>query len=279
MPSAAPTFVGVTRYSVLMPKAGAWKLSREAEDVNAYRDALWSPERMAPRASIFLEMVVPILQSMSESHDYRHIVLYSETMPDPWLTQLKDAARDNPVLLLVDYAVGPTVDTIVGQLARQGSRGSRPVVQFRLDDDDLLAVDYLDRIAAFATEADAGRAISLAAGYAGLFRDGAVVGDVRRVRRVFGSQGLAYVGWYDRANDRLDLTAGGRHYEVDRKMPTLVDSRTPAYFQMRHAGQDTLIDAVEAERVITAELATRPTEEDFGKVTRAFPTLAGRQSG
>lgn len=269
-----PTFVGSTRYSVLQPDSGSWKLSRGAKGRRAYQEMLWAPERMNPRARIFLEFGVPILQQMADKHDYTHIVQYSDTMPEPWLGQLRAAAERYPVLWLVEASTRPDLVQLVHQVARRSTRGSRPMVQFRLDDDDLLSIDYLDRLADLVTKADTGRAVSLASGYTGFLRDDALVGPVRNIRMVFGSQGLAYVGWYDRTEDRVEITLGGKHYQVDRKMPTVVDSRAPAFFQMKHIGQDTVFDANRAEEVIQAKLDRLPVLASAAQVEKSFPTLA-----
>lgn len=271
-----PSFFGLTRFSVFDPAPGAWKLSRNAPDHDSYRSRLWSAERMRPRCDIFLTLTAPILQQMAEQHDYRHLVLYSPEMPDPWRSELFAAAARHPVLHLLkdDEDVS---EAMVSSL-RQRSPRSRVVVQFRLDDDDLLAADFLDRLAAYATPHDVGRAVSMAAGYSAVFDQGAL-GPVREVRRVFGAQGLAYVGRYDSGRQRVYLNAKGAHYLVDRRRPTIVDSREPAYFQMRHAEQDMLSDhETTGDRgatlqALNADLAKRPRAKDLGAVARRFPTL------
>lgn len=272
-PEGAPSYFGVTRFSVFQPESGAWKLSRNNADADDYRTVLWSESRMRPRTDIFLKLVVPILQKMSERHRYRHIVLYSDEMPDPWRSELFEAAARYSVLYLHENGSRKPIPSVVRDLLKDESRGARAVVQFRLDDDDLLAIDYLDRISEFATPHDAGRAVSLATGYSALFHDGTLTGPIRQVRRVFGSQGLAYVGYYDADREHLTLSAGGRHYLVDRKMPSIVDSRAPSFFQMRHVGQDTLIDADEAVRKIRDELDTRKPATDSDAIAALFPTL------
>lgn len=271
-----PSFFGLTRFSVFDTASGAWKLSRNAPDPDSYRAMLWSAERMRPRCDIFLTLTVPILQQMSEQHDYRHIVRYSPEMPDPWLAELFAAAERYPVLHLLENEVD--VDEAMTGFMRARSARSRIVVQFRLDDDDMLAADFLDRLAAYATPHDDGRAVSMAVGYSSVFDEGRL-GSVHEVRRVFGAQGLAYIGHYDSGRQRLVLNARGAHYLVDRRRPTIVDSRKPAYFQMRHADQDMLSDHAttgdrEAKlRAITADLATRPEVKDIAAVTERFPTL------
>lgn len=273
-PSLPPVYVGSTRFSLLLPESRDWRLTRQtgATDPEEYANHLYSEERMGPRCDIFCELAAPIYQRMAERHDYRHLVRYSPEMPDPWRTELLEAAERHPVLYLLDSSNPTRVDDTIGSLLREDGRRSRPVLQFRLDDDDLLATDFLDRMSRYATPHDRGRAVSMASGYAALY-DGGTLGPVRDVRRVFGAQGLAYVGHYDAGADTLQLDAGGAHYIVDRKMPAIVDSREPAFFQMRHTGQDMLTDADEAVRTINQELGKRPVVKDVAAVVRRFPTL------
>lgn len=271
-----PSFFGVTRFSVFDPAPNAWKLSRNAPDHDSYRSRLWSAERMRLRCDIFLTRTAPILQQMAEQHDYRHLVRYSPEMPDPWRSELFAAAESHPVLHLLEDREG-AIGAMGGLLRERGLR-SRVVVQFRLDDDDLLAADFLDRLAAYATPHDVGRAVSMAAGYSAVFEQGAL-GPVRAVRRVFGAQGLAYIGRYDSGHQRVVLSGMGAHYLVDRRVPTIVDSREPAYFQMRHTEQDMLSDQettgdhAAALQALNAELAKRPRAKDLGAVAKRFPTL------
>lgn len=268
-----PSFIGVTRYSVFQPTSPKWKLTRKKLDPDSYRGLLWSASRMQPRQEIFLGMAVPLLQAMADRFGYRHIVQYSADMPDPWLSVLLDAAATYPVLHLHENTAGNPVAPTAEQLLAAERRPSRPVVQFRVDDDDILAADYLDQIAPYATPADAGRAVSLASGYAALYSEGRIAGPVRTVRRLFSSHGLAYVGHFDAERQTVDIDGEGAHDLVDRRMPTIVDSRTPAFFQMRHTGQDTHVNTSEAIEKIEAELAKRPEVDDAASVARLFPTL------
>lgn len=270
----APSFFGVTRFSVYRPDGAAWKLNRNTDDADVYREQLWSPERMRPRCDIFLTLTVPLLQRMAERHTYRHVVMYSEQMPDPWRSELFAAAEQYPVLCLQENARGETANPTVEELLAAEDRPSRTVVRFRLDDDDILAVDYLDRIADFATPNDRGRSVSLASGYSG-FYDRGTVRQVRAARRIFGAQGLAAIGHYDAAAEELTLRSGAGHHKVDRSMPTIVDSRQPAFFQMRHTGQDTLSDTAEAREQIVRALDKLSEVTDLSEVLRRFPTLEG----
>ncbi|WP_192826154.1 hypothetical protein, partial [Janibacter melonis] len=55
-----PPVYGATRYSVFVPGSLEWQLSSTGEDEQAYRERLWSAERMGPRQQVFLEWATPI---------------------------------------------------------------------------------------------------------------------------------------------------------------------------------------------------------------------------
>lgn len=270
-PTAPARFYGWTRFSVFMPDSASWKLSKKAE-LTAYKQRLWSDERMAPRCELFLRRAVPLLQEMAERYPFKHVVLYSEEMPDPWRSQLQDAAREYPVLQLLPYVYPTRIPDWMEQDLRETRARSGPIGWIRLDDDDLLARDYLDHLAEFVTTGDVGRAISFPSGYAGMLSHGRIT-DVRRVRKVMGSQGQAYVGSYDALSARLRLPRPKSHHDVDRRMPVILDSRPRAYLQVMHAGQDTRTDAVEVEQRLRADLAKLPKVKDRGEVLDLFPTL------
>lgn len=270
----AASYFGVTRFSVFRPGGGAWKLTRSTADPDAYREQLWSADRMRPRCDIFLTLTVPILQQMADRHDYRHIVMYSEEMPDPWRSELLAAAEQYPVLCLQESVRGETANPSIEELLATSVGPSRTVVRFRLDDDDILGVDYLDRLSAYTTFADRGRSVSLASGYSALYDQG-TVSHVRAARRLFASQGLAAIGFYDAQRSVLTLRSGGAHHQIDRSMPTIVDSREPVFFQMRHTGQDTVTDTEEARAQIVQSLDTMSPVPDMDAVLWRFPTLAG----
>ena len=270
-----PLFVGVTRFSLYDTKSRSWKLTRNhAADADFYLNQLYSAERMDPRCDIFLELSVPILQQMADNHDYRHIVRYSKEMPQEYQDRLQAAAQKYPVLLLVEGTSKTIVDETITDLAKRPGQ-DRTVVRFRLDDDDLLAATYLDELAAFATASEYNRAVSLALGYAAGYRNGKV-GTPHVVRRVFGAQGLAYIGDYVAATDTVRLPPDGDHTKVHHTRPAIVYSKEPAFLQFRHLGQDMVSDVEAAAESLDAGLERLPVADDLDAVFRLFPTLRDR---
>lgn len=266
-----PFFCGWTRYSAFRPGSKAFVASRNSEDDETYKASLWSAARLGPREQIFLGLSLPLLQQMATRHAYTHFLTYSPEMPDPWQKHLQDAVRSHSVLHL--HPVHRGLRFVIREHLIAQDSPSRTVVLFRVDDDDLLALDYLDVLANYATPHDHGRAVSLARGYSAMWHEGRV-SQIRHTYRRLGSQGQANVGTWDAATQTLDLPAAGSHASVDRRMPTILDSRRPAFLQLRHLGQDTAMPEKGMDHLRATGASAAPLSQDeLDAALAAFPTL------
>lgn len=284
-PTLRPRFFGLTRFSVAHVGDSAWRTSwgvqREESD---YLADLWSPQRMTSHCELFARLCAPQLQAMAGDHDYRHVVLYSPQMPEPWLGHLHAIAHDHPVLELVPVeGVIPSATELAGQRLNGHSRTSGPVVTLRVDDDDMLAVDFLDRLTEFATPSDRGRAVNLSRGFTGVWDDAtAQLRDLRPVIKRFSALGQAFVGWFDARSGTLSGLPSEHepHHKMDQFRPTVHDARQPAFLWTQHLHQDSLFGrtGASAPERIEAQLAklAPPTAEEVATAYRLFPVLNGR---
>lgn len=272
-----PLYVGWTRYSAFLQDTGGLDLATKDRfpDADAYRAHLWAGDRMAARSHMFLTLAVPVLQTMRERHDYRHVVTYSPEMPEPWLSQLLEAARRYDVLDLRPVSAGGPLEALRDHLAGSG-RDSGPAVWFRVDDDDLLPTDYLDLVHAHVSHVGPGWSVCLGMGYDGLWHEGQVH-HVRRKHRPTGSHGQAFSGWWDARTQELTVPGPGNHRTVDRRSPTVVDSRPPAWIRLSHAWQDSgRQDGLPSFDELAAPLLRNPsTVRDQADLLRRWPTLEG----
>lgn len=226
---------GVTRYSVFQPDSADWQLSQQ--DPDTYRDRLWAPERMAGRERVFLEWAVPIYQGFRDAHGYRHIVQYSPQMPDRWVDALRDAAATYDVLVLVDSADWQERRRAMLADLRERRVPAGPMAMLRVDDDDLLASDFLDRLLPLVTEAHGGFAASFGRGLTAEYAD-ARLSHFGLSIQAMAAVGLAFIGHHDGAG-RISLPSTTRsHSLLHRFLPTLLDSREVAYLRLLHDQQD-----------------------------------------
>lgn len=270
-----PFYLGWTRYSASFPREGglALAINHRYTDPDVYRAQLWSPERMEPRSRMFLTLSVPLLQALREQHDYRHVVTYSPEMPEPWLSQLHEAAERYDVLDPRPVSAGGPLEALQDHLAAS-DRDSGPAVWFRLDDDDLLATDFLDLLEEHVKHVGPGWAISLGMGYEGLWHEGEVH-HVRRKHRPNASHGQAFTGWWDAQTLELTVPGPGNHRTVDHRSPTVLDSRAVAWLRLIHAWQDTQGDRPSFDTLAAPLLRNPSRVRSEADLLERWPTLEG----
>lgn len=229
---------------------------------------------MIMRCEIFAK-AVQIYQQMSELHPYRHIVHYSDVMPERWIKFLKDLADMFPVLLLdeVGERGRKSASTMQSHMNTVGA-DSGPMAWFRIDDDDLLSVDYLDALSPYVEEANIGRGVSFGRGLAAM-HTAEGLSNFRFVHNPLGSAGLAYIGRFDSSTGQVNLPGEPGHPRTDLHFPVILDSTDVKFVWIHHLGQDTKSDATEAanNRRIEGTFAKWekvPSPDDF---VSKFPSL------
>ena len=151
--------VGVCRFSY--PAKAGFRLSAEGHD--AIVDALYAPERLRRRFAYFEMICLPSLAAQTDP-DFTLVVLIGDAMPIRWRKRLKALRATYPFLqICAAEPLGPLQAT--RRAFRIGAVEDVPFVTgFRLDDDDAVACDYIERLretsdrlldAGWATEGDA----------------------------------------------------------------------------------------------------------------------------
>jgi hypothetical protein len=135
--------VGVCRFS--FPATGGFRLSDQgAERVVA---TLFDPDRMRRRFAYFETICLPSLAAQTDP-DFTFVALIGDAMPLKWRRRLKALRATFPFLeICAVEPMGPL------QATRRAFRIGAPedatfVTGFRLDDDDALACDYIERLRA-----------------------------------------------------------------------------------------------------------------------------------
>jgi hypothetical protein len=251
-------FYGVTRYSLFSPGSHSWKTSRSGvfKTQGDYMRYLFSEKRLRLRAELFLSRSVPALAAMAANHDYKHYVMYSELLPDHHKELLFAAAAEHSFLIPVEWnnvvrgsgieEVTPLIEKDLAAKVDAGA-GVQPVVWFRLDDDDVLAADYLTRLEAYRAPNHIGMAISFGLGLTAYKAQNGLV-NLRENYHLKSAQGMAFVSGFDPGTGRLAITTPGPHHGVDRVMPTILDSADHMFFQIRHGDQDSSLNASSHEQ-------------------------------
>jgi len=109
------------------------------------RAALYAPERLETRLFWFEHIALPGLRAQTRD-DFTLLLLLGEDMPQPWHDRLLAMIADVPQIRPVYRPTGP--HRLVYREILQAARdpGAKMVAEFRLDDDDAVAVNYVQMI-------------------------------------------------------------------------------------------------------------------------------------
>nr|WP_218219759.1 glycosyltransferase [Nesterenkonia sp. Act20] len=278
-------FIGHTRFSVHQHGSGYFNATRGADlgagfSEEEYTRWLYSETRLAPRTEIFTTLSLPQLAHAAKNHDVVHYVSYSPSLPEHHKAQLKAAAEEHSFLRL-NETTKPVNSTpsraLVNQALGERDHGSRPFGVYRLDDDDLLSVRYFDQMAPYVTPRHIGWWVSLGTGFSAIRMDGkyAYTRELYYPKSAFGPMAIAA------KNDDGEIAnlSAPKHTVMDKFNPTILDSREPAYFHIRHESQDSTVKGSVAP--FYPEAMNRIIGEgpaDLDKVADLFPVLAGATS-
>ncbi len=271
-------FLGHTRFSLLRPHSDAWRVSNGSFATDAeYRDYLFSDRRMARRCDIFLNLSLPQIAAAATRWPIRHVVSYSDSLPEKYRRQLALAAARHPFLILDEQTATSIGVKDERELVARFAPSSPGVVgAYRLDDDDLLSADYFEQVAPYMRPDNAGMLVSLAAGLTSLHDEDGRFSAFRESYVPMIAIGLLSICRVE-GDGSVVAPVWSPHSRADRHNPVILDSRRPSYLWIRHQDQDTTMDYGEVEAIsrVLDHLAARPLVEDVA-VDELFPALAPR---
>lgn len=275
-------FIGHTRFSLFEPESGAWHASKGTrfKTVDEYREHLFSEERLAPRTEAFIHESLPQLEAASKGHDLRHVISYSDSMPERYENALKEAAERFPFVVL-DRRVNGRASTSPDEVAVDAVATLHPeggvFGRYRLDDDDLLPATYFDQVAGYVTSEHVGWMVSLGSGYTGI-KMGDGYYDLRRAYFPMLALGLLSVCKVDDAG-QIIAPAPSPHHLSDRANPVILDSRGIGYFWGRHPLQDTNVGRGTLTRTqsinrLRSNISAYPPVPEEDDIEALFPAVA-----
>lgn len=133
--------IGICRYSLLVT-GGFQRGPASLEERAAY---LFDDKRLARRFAWFSRVTLPSLAAQ-EDKDFRFVVLASTLLPARWKGKLARAVADVAGIELEFAAPGPHHTVCNDAIRRRIDPSAKVVAQFRLDDDDAVARDYITRV-------------------------------------------------------------------------------------------------------------------------------------
>lgn len=218
--------LGVVRFSYLQSTDANFPITLN-KSLEARREMLFAPKRMAQRFELFEAICLPSLAAQNPDL-FTGILLTSASMPQAHVDRLHALTEAVPHLHVV-----PAEPNLSHLAIREAVARHRPAegmkLTFRLDDDDAISTDFTDRVAPYLQERYDGHCLTLLSGV-GLCR---LYGRVRAWdrRHPFVSAGLSYI---NRAEAPETVYDCGNHSTVTERFPTLVDASFPAFLQSTH---------------------------------------------
>lgn len=275
-------FIGHTRFSIYAPESRAWRASDRSrfKTEGDYRRYLFSDARLSIRADILLKFSLPQLEIAARGHNVTHLLSYSEHLPKKYEDMLLRAETQYPFLILERQQRGVPHATI-----EMISRGSlfdtadpyQPFGIYRLDDDDVLPVDYFAQNAPYVKQEHVGMQVSLGTGVSAIYKDGRFF-NARKCYHPMLSIGYMSIHKFNEDASMTKLPPVS-HSVADRHYPVIMDSRKLGYLWTRHTEQDTVLGLVETDQGSRIEslkkhMDVHPAIHDLEELNAAFPILA-----
>ncbi len=265
--------VGVCRFSY--PATGGFRLS--SSDADAVTARLFSPDRMRRRFTYFENICLPSLAAQTDQ-DFVFVVLVGDALPIKWRRRLKVLRTTYPFLrICAAEPMGPLQAT--RRAFRTGAQADVPFATgFRLDDDDALAADYIERLRhisdqmlemGWATE-ESPVAIGFQAGlYWALDQQGLPLHRHAEARPL--GQGSAMVAPFDA---KQNIYRWNHTYLLARAR-CWTDPAPDMFLRALHGGNDSTRTIPESAQLLEPDTAELILRDRFGLVTHdIWPALA-----
>ena len=132
--------LGICRFSYL--GMGGFQVEHDSLDDRAA--FLYDPVRMEERFRLFEAITLPCVAAQTDP-DFTFLIVTGESLPDAYMTRLRALTRDIPQAQIQTREPGKHRQIMARSLreARNPSQGT--CLQFRLDDDDAMAITFVEK--------------------------------------------------------------------------------------------------------------------------------------
>ncbi|RCW83398.1 glycosyltransferase [Paracoccus lutimaris] len=223
--------VGICRFSFL-GKCDWYETKNARADVAEMlarrAGLLYAPERLQRRFQAFETFCLPSVKAQTDA-DFSFWILTSPEMPQLWLERLYDLCADVPQIQILLSDERDTQAALRMPLRRAAEAAGRPVIQFRVDDDDAFSRHHVARIRHHA------RRFADLPAFAISYPRGLVVGSYDAEPVSYWQTHQAFLG----AGAALRMRGSGRaiyavnHFDLPKHFPAFSDNGGFGYVQTR----------------------------------------------
>lgn len=146
---STPLIVGICRFSYVATRG--WN-ETVVDDVLATAAKLFEPERMETRFRFFEKICLPSVAAQTDKN-FLFVIMVSGRMPDAYRARLDALVAPYANVVVQPLRARPMTDAVRIAVRRSIGDHTGPVVQFCLDDDDGLSVNYIAHLRAMAQNA------------------------------------------------------------------------------------------------------------------------------
>ncbi|MFX0544006.1 putative rhamnosyl transferase [Roseovarius sp. S1116L3] len=141
MDTSSMQVIGLCRFSY--PALGGFQIEHATLEERAA--FLYDPVRMEERFATFQTLTLPALRAQTDP-DFTLAIVVGDAMPEPLLVRLLDLVEDMPQAVIIPRAPArhrQVMCEVINSIRREGPL---PSLQFRMDDDDAVAVTFVQRL-------------------------------------------------------------------------------------------------------------------------------------
>ena len=131
--------IGLCRFSY--PALGGFQVTHEdVEDRSAY---LYRPERMEERFRHFETIMLPSIAAQTET-DFTFVIVIGDNLPEIYLERLLDLCAPIKQIVIQPHTPADHRETMQKAMNSVRDKTGAPCLQFRHDDDDAIAVTFVE---------------------------------------------------------------------------------------------------------------------------------------
>lgn len=121
----------------------------EHHSIEERRNYLYAPERLEERFHLFETLTLPGLRAQT-AQDFDFLIVVGDCLPRQALDRLRDLTADIRQIRILSESPGEHRKVMKRILNNARTDPAQPCLQFRLDDDDAVAVDFVEQLRASA---------------------------------------------------------------------------------------------------------------------------------
>jgi hypothetical protein len=238
------------RYSVLQNNYKKIFNSMGRFEYEDYKAQLFSERRLKTHFHLFSTLTLPSVAAASRSApdvDLGLYILVSTELPPEHRAALDELVSQYDFIRVVAVApeMGAPHRECILEFLRGTGAETATYAHCRLDDDDAISDDFLQRLSRYIAPEFSGFGVSLCSGFLATYDEEANMVGLYEYNYPKCSIGLAAIGTFDRKQhnsprDVINIYEMGSHTKLDRRVPVIIDSMQPAFLRAIHSEQDSM---------------------------------------